>query len=122
MRRSNRWQEWVSLAAGAWLFASPWILGFTAAPVASWTAYILGIVVVAASLWAMTVREARNVELIGGILGALVFVAPWVLGYTAERAARIDAWIVGAVVVVASLWAAMNERPAEGMERRRPAA
>ena len=122
MRRSSRWQEWVSLVAGAWLFVSPWILGFTAVPVAAWTAYVLGIVVVAASLWAMTAREARNAALIGAILGALVFVAPWVLGYTAERAARIDAWIVGAVVVVASLWAAMNERPAVGPERRRPAA
>lgn len=122
MRRSNRWQEWVSLAAGAWLFVSPWLLGFTATPVAAWTAYALGIVVVAVSLWAMTIREARNAELIGAIVGALVFVAPWVLAFTAASAATVNAWIVGAVVVVASLWAAAAERPGEMPDRRRPAA
>ncbi|MEJ2287766.1 MAG: SPW repeat protein [Deinococcales bacterium] len=122
MRFTRRWQEWVSLIAGAWLFVSPWILGYTGVTVAAWGAYVLGAAVVVAALWAMTARQARNPEYIGALLGALVFISPWVLGYTAERIARLDAWIVGAVIVVASLWAAMNERPARPPERRGPAA
>ena len=25
---SNRWQDWLNLILGAWLFISPWVLGF----------------------------------------------------------------------------------------------
>jgi len=26
---ANRWQDWVNLLLGAWLFISPWALGFS---------------------------------------------------------------------------------------------
>ena len=122
MRFTRRWQEWVSLVAGAWLFASPWILGFTGVAVAAWSAYILGAAVVVAASWALTAQQARNAEYIGALLGALVFIAPWALGYVGERVASLDAWIVGAVIVVVSLWAAMSERPTRPPERRKPVA
>ncbi len=115
---SRRWLDWVSLLAGGWLFVSPWVLGYASVPVAAWTAFILGGLVVVTALWALTAREARTPELVNALFGALVFVAPWVLGFVAERAARIDAWIVGAVIVVAALWAAMAERPELPTERR----
>ena len=46
----------------------------------------------------MMAREPRNAELITAVLGALAFVSPWLLGFMDERAARMDAWVVGAVV------------------------
>ncbi len=122
MRFTRRWQEWVSFVAGAWLFVSPWVLGFTAAPVAAWTAYVLGALAVIVALWAMTARDARIIEGGGVLLGALVFLSPWVMGFTGERLARVDAMIVGVVLVLASLWAAVGERPAGRPERRGPAA
>lgn len=122
MRFTRRWQVWVSLVAGAWLFVSPWILGYAGVAAAAWSAYILGAAVVLTALGALAARQARNLEVVGALLGALVFIAPWVLGYLSEPVARLDAWIVGAVIVVASLWAAINERPVRLPERRRPIA
>lgn len=122
MRFSSRWMDWVSLLAGGWLFVSPWVLGYGSVAVAAWTAYVLGAVVVLTALWALSIKQPRSAELVNALFGALVFVAPWVLGFVAERGARIDAWIVGAVIVFASLWAAMGERPALHAERRGPAA
>ena len=121
MRFTRRWLVSVSLVAGAWLFLSPWILGYTGVAVAAWTSYVLGAAIVAAGLWALTAKEPRVPDLVVAVLGALALVAPWVLVYTSERAARIDAWIVGAVVMLAGLGAALEERPAARPERRGPA-
>jgi len=121
MRFTRRWLVAVSLVAGAWLFFSPWLLGYTAVAVATWMSYVLGAAIFAAALWAVMAREPRNAELITAVLGALAFVSPWLLGFMSEPAARMDAWLVGAVVVVAALWAAMTRRSGERPERRSPA-
>ncbi len=101
----QRWQEGVNILAGAWLFLSPWILGFSGSP--AWIAWVIGVLVVAVAVWAMFVDEARTAEWTGALLGAALFVSPWLWGYAGI--ARTNAWIIGAVVIVASLWAVMNE-------------
>ncbi len=40
------WEEWTSLALGAWLFASPWVLGFSTSILLMWNAVIVGALVV----------------------------------------------------------------------------
>jgi hypothetical protein len=122
MRFTRRWLVAVTVAAGAWLFFSPWLLGYTAVAVATWMSYLLGAAIFVAALWAMVAREARNPALITAILGALVFASPWMLGFMAESTARVDAWFVGAVVLVAALRAATMEYAGQRPERRHPAA
>ena len=101
----QRWQEGVNILAGAWLFLSPWILGLSGSP--AWIAWVIGVLVVAVALWAMFADEARTAEWTGALLGAFLFVSPWLWGYVGI--ARTNAWILGAVVIVASLWAVMHE-------------
>ncbi|MGE5539052.1 MAG: SPW repeat protein [Gemmatimonas sp.] len=43
--------EWAILVAGAWVFLSPWVLGFTDTPRASWNHWIVGALVVILSAW-----------------------------------------------------------------------
>lgn len=45
------WEEWVNLAAGAWLVVSPWILQFSAVTTALWTAVVIGALVFALAAW-----------------------------------------------------------------------
>ncbi len=40
---NQRWQDWVGLVLGAWLFLSPWLLTYAAAPAAAWSAWAIGI-------------------------------------------------------------------------------
>lgn len=47
------WEEWVSVALGAWLLVSPWVLGFSGIATAMWNAAIVGIGVAAFALWAL---------------------------------------------------------------------
>jgi hypothetical protein len=39
------WEEWINLLLGAWLFISPWALGFSGNPTISWNAWIVGILI-----------------------------------------------------------------------------
>jgi len=34
--------EWLNVILGAWLFLSPWILGFAGTSAAAWSAWIVG--------------------------------------------------------------------------------
>jgi hypothetical protein len=43
--------EWAIVVGGAWIVASPWILGFSDAPRAAWNHWIVGLLIVALAGW-----------------------------------------------------------------------
>jgi hypothetical protein len=45
------WEEWVSVALGAWLVVSPWILGFTALTSATLIHVVVGIATLVLAIW-----------------------------------------------------------------------
>lgn len=47
----RKWEEWLDIALGVWLVASPWMLGFTYSQSAMWTAIACGIVIAAMGIW-----------------------------------------------------------------------
>lgn len=47
------WEEWVELALGVWLVASPWIVGFAGARNPTIFAVIAGLVVAALPVWVL---------------------------------------------------------------------
>lgn len=47
----QEWEEWLSLIAGIWVVVSPWVLGFTAITIATWTHVVLGLLIAAAAAW-----------------------------------------------------------------------
>jgi predicted ferric reductase len=45
--------SWMNIAIGAWLFISPWVVGFaSAASVLAWSVWIIGALVFILALWA----------------------------------------------------------------------
>jgi hypothetical protein len=117
--RSNRAQDWANLILAIWLFISPWVLQFGAGPAsasagaaaaplaevsrAAWNAWVLGVIVFLVALSALGRMEAWQ-EYINMVLGAWIFIAPWVLGFTPLGRASWDHWIVGALVFLIALW------------------
>lgn len=45
------WEEWLGIALGAWLITSPWVLGFTYAQEAMWSAIAGGVVIAVMGIW-----------------------------------------------------------------------
>ena len=109
---SKRWQDWINLALAAWLFVSPWLLGFApggatragAEPVANaaWNAWVFGVITAVAALSAMS-RLAAWQEWISLLIGLWLFAAPWALRFNGARTAAWDHWFVGLLIVLASL-------------------
>ena len=55
------WEDWVSLVLGAWLFISPWVLGFYESTHSmAWNAYIIGALIFLIGIWGVV--AARQAE------------------------------------------------------------
>jgi hypothetical protein len=114
LRRGRQWQDLLNMLLAIWLFFSPWVLefgnhasasqhtaGFAAAQAATANAWWLGAIVFLVSASALG-RMRLWQEWVNLILGAWIFVAPWVLGFYGLRVASFDHWIVGALIFAIS--------------------
>lgn len=101
----KRWQDWVLLLGGVWLFVAPWALGTTSDTNSSWNAWILGGLVTLTAIWALARPADAAAEWLQVIFGVWVFVAPWVLAFSGLTEASWNAWLVGVGVAALALWA-----------------
>lgn len=101
---SKRWQDWVLIIGGVWLFVAPWALGTSSDVNSSWNAWTVGVLVAGTGWWSLTKPADKTSEWLQGLFGVWLFVAPWVLGFSALTAASANAWIVGASIVGLAWW------------------
>lgn len=106
--KEKRWQDWLNLLIGIWLFISPWVLGFAGTAMsAAWNAWILGVAIVVFSAIAVSMPQAWE-EVINILLGIWMVISSWVIGVT-DRMVETNAVIVGLLVILFAAWAmAMN--------------
>src|SRR5262245_47134573 len=108
---SNRWQDWVNLLLGAWLFISPWVLGFAKTGAegggghssASTNAWIFGVIVIILSIAALA-KALPWEEWLNLLAGLWLFISPWALGYSGTSTALWNALIVGALIFILACW------------------
>ncbi|WP_029145593.1 SPW repeat protein [Microbacterium luticocti] len=104
MKRWTRWQDWVAAVAGLYAaLASIWTTPRTGASMT--LMIVFGVLMIAASLWSLAAPAMVSMEWIVAVLGALLFISPWVGAYAANMGAAWTSWICGAVGVVMGLWA-----------------
>lgn len=92
-----------------WLVISPWILGFADVPrYACDSTWLLGGAILAVSL-AVTHLPERWYAAIAVALGVLSLLSPWVLAFSRERAATVNAMVIGLLVAVSGVRALLDE-------------
>jgi hypothetical protein len=97
-RAFTRWQDWVEVVVGVVAALSPiWVTTSTAA---MWTLIILGALIAIDGLVSLTMPDLVASEGIQMVLGVLLFISPWVMGYTSMSAASWSAWIIGALTLI----------------------
>lgn len=94
------WQGWTIAVASVLLFIAPWVFSATGDQNPAWTAWIAGVLGFAAALWLLAQPRMRWLAVVSFVIGVLVFIAPWVLGFTALTGIAWAAWILGAVMAV----------------------
>ncbi len=103
MQKWTRWQDWVALLAGVYAFLSP--IWTDTTTTATWTMVVLGVVTAAVALWSLALPDDRNSEATHMIMGVLLFISPWVMGFADLTAMAWTAWITGVVAFIAGAWA-----------------
>jgi SPW repeat len=92
----TRIQDWVILAAGAFLALSPlWVDVDTRG---AWAMVIIGVVIAVLALVALAMPGAYVDEGVMAAVGVVAFIAPWLFSYYEDTAAAWTSWIVGVVV------------------------
>lgn len=99
----KRWQDWATVLLGVILVATPFVFQTTADVASSWTAYVMGALMIVVGLWAAAMEEpTAGIEGIPLILGIALFVAPWLLSFTNVPEIAWMAWIIAALLAVNS--------------------
>lgn len=103
MKKWTRWQDWVAVAAGAYVALST-----------IWTAHmgasvpfmlVLGVLLVAAGIWSLAMPGLVAMEWIHVALGVLLIISPFVGNYVSSAGAAWTSWIMGVVALVVGLLA-----------------
>jgi uncharacterized membrane protein HdeD (DUF308 family) len=97
-RSWTRPHDWAEVVLGVVALLSP--LWMDTNSTAMWTLIVLGALVALDGLASLAMPGMVYGEGIQIVLGALMFLSPWVLGYTEFNGAAWTAWIVGALTVV----------------------
>ncbi|HSR24818.1 MAG TPA: SPW repeat protein [Candidatus Eisenbacteria bacterium] len=100
MIASKRWQDWASALLGVLLFFSPFVFSTTTNTNASWTAYLIGVLAFLAGVTLLVSQTFRIVEYGLVLLGVLLFISPWVLGFAALASMAWTAWIIGIALFI----------------------
>lgn len=104
MFKTLQWEDWAGIAVGAWMLASPWVLGYSDHAGASMNALLVGTALVITELLNLDRHEALE-EWLDIIAGLWLLVSPFVVGFAAATAAAVNAAAVGALAIVLAVWA-----------------
>jgi len=109
--KAKRWQDWVMLVFGAWLFLSPFVPGYgSLSGIAAWNSYILGVAVAVFAVWALADLRKWE-EWVNIVLALWLILAPFVLRfYQTEAVAAWNQIILGALIGADAIWA-LAQRP-----------
>lgn len=93
----------INLLAAIWLFVSPWVYRVYSNH-DSWNSWIVGgLIGILALIRLANPIGTRGLSVINLILGAWVFVSPWVYGYTVDTGRFVNSLCVGVIVFIAGL-------------------
>jgi hypothetical protein len=94
----HRWQDWAALVIGVLTALSPLVVATSAAAV--WALVVLGVLIAVAGLWSLAAPGSVASEYVHVVLGALLFISPWVLSYSDLAGASWTSWVAGVLAVI----------------------
>jgi uncharacterized membrane protein HdeD (DUF308 family) len=98
-RAWTRPHDWAEVVIGVVAALSP--LWLSTSNAAMWTMVILGALVAIDGLVSLGAPGVVYGEGIQIVLGVLLFIAPWVIGYTELNGASWTSWVAGALTIIA---------------------
>ncbi|ANZ24304.1 MULTISPECIES: SPW repeat protein [Rhodococcus] len=110
MFSDSRLQDYVAVILGVFTALSPlWVANDNTT---MWTLIVLGVLIALTGLAQIVRPTMAAIDYAMGVFGVLLFLSPWVMGFTEYSGASWTAWVVGVLTVVVAVAAlpAMNAR------------
>ena len=98
----STWQNMIVMMVGLWLWVSPFVLHFKSGGASS-DASVAGIFIASIAMMTVATQQTWG-KWATVILGAWLIASPWLLGFSQRPVSSDDVMIVGAAVVLFSLW------------------
>ncbi|SFB16721.1 SPW repeat-containing protein [Amycolatopsis marina] len=98
VRPWTRPHDWAEVVLGVVAVLSPLVLETSTA--AMWTLIVMGALVALDGLASLAMPGMVYGEAIQIVLGALLVLSPWVIGYTELTGAAWMSWVVGALTII----------------------
>ncbi|MBI1868133.1 MAG: SPW repeat protein [Methylocystis sp.] len=111
LRRVSHLPDWTSLAVAALLFMSPWALHYTSVMATIATCFSAVILVILSGMAIEEVDPTEEPEYF--IVGVLLLVSPWILGFWTELAALLVHSVFGALLIIHAAWVFSRENSSE---------
>lgn len=90
------WPDWVNVVIAVYLVLAPlWTTGASA----GWF-ITLGVLAVVVALWALGTVSSTGSESAQIVLGAVLFLSPWIGSFSSMASAAWTAWITGIALIV----------------------
>lgn len=105
---TRRWQDWVNMLLGLWLFVSPWVLQYVAFEGAAWNAYVVGTAIAVFGAVAVYMPKVWE-ELFNMVFGVWLVICPYALGFASETAIAVNTVVVGALTIGFATWAMFSD-------------
>ena len=98
------WRDLIIGAAGAWLVASPYVLGYELDGAAASNAVGIGCcLVIFCIISAWRLKDLGN-EILNIVFGSWLALSPYALGFSGHRTPALNAISVGLVVAALAVW------------------
>jgi uncharacterized membrane protein HdeD (DUF308 family) len=94
-----RWQDWAAVVLGVVAALSFLVMETTTS--ALWTLLVFGVLLAASGVWSLAMPASVSSEYAHIGLGVLLFISPWVMGFTDLTGATWTAWVIGVLAVAA---------------------
>ena len=114
----KRWQDWVMVVLGVLLYITPltvpFVFGGAGTATATYTAYVMGVLIAAVGLYLLAKPAKVMGEWIQVLLGVVLVASPVVLGFSSVAVVAYTARIIGALAILLAGWVILREsrRPA----------
>lgn len=95
---SSRAQDVTAVVLGAITALTP--LWFDTNDAAAWSLIVLGVLIAASGLAQIVSPNLSVTDVVMGVLGFLLFLSPWVMGFSGFAGAAWTAWIIGVLTMV----------------------
>ncbi len=106
------WRNFLTMMAGVWLLLSPWLLNYHHLSTATWSALVVGSLLILSEAMAF-IRPGAWEGLLDVVLGTYLISSPYVLGFAKDVLVANNVSVIGLLMIALAIVALAEDTNAQ---------